>query len=188
MREKAEKENQNYVQEMKEPDRTLEQDRKLKEFMAAKISDRSERVDVSKESDLKPLGESAYVNGSGYRVTQCKKCKPDKDASNTSKFASTEGLAESLESYEKAFENIRKVTNITDIGELVQKFKEVEDQNFSLFNFVNEINNEIEMEAEGIVSVQRKIDGLKIENIEAEQKRAGVMKGLEVRLIDMPLD
>lgn len=89
-------------------------------------------------------------------------------------------LAESLDSYEKAFEDIRKVTNITDIGELVQKFKEVEDQNFSLFNFVNEINNEIEMEAEGIVSVQRKIDGLKVESMVAEQKRSETMRKLEV--------
>jgi methionyl-tRNA synthetase len=63
---------------------------------------------------------------------------------------------------------------------LVQKFKEVEDQNFSLFNFVNEINNEIEMEAENIVSIQHKIDSLKIENMVEEQKRGEKMKIAEV--------
>ena len=91
-------------------------------------------------------------------------------------------MTESLETYEKAFEDIRKVTQIKDIGELVQKFKEVEDQNFSLFNFVNEVNNDIEIEAEGIVSVQRKIDHLKVEGIEAEEKRKVTMKVLEVYL------
>ena len=63
---------------------------------------------------------------------------------------------------------------------MVQKFKEVEDQNFSLFNFVNEINNEIEMEAENIVSIQHKIDSLKIENMVEEQKRGEKMKIAEV--------
>ena len=63
---------------------------------------------------------------------------------------------------------------------MVQKFKEVEDQNFSLFNFVNEINNEIEMEAENIVSIQHKIDSLKIDNMVEEQKKNEKMKVAEV--------
>ena len=32
-----------------------------------------------------------------------------------------------------------------EIDKLVDRFIEVEDQNFSLFNYVNELNNEIEM-------------------------------------------
>jgi hypothetical protein len=145
---------------MKELDRTLEQDRKLKEFMATKIADRTEKTAEKAFADeLKPL-----------------------EAGN--KVISTEHLAESLESYQTAFEEIQKVTQINDIGELVEKFKEVEDQNFSLFNFVNEINNDIEMEAEGIVSIQRKMDQLKIENVEAEHKRADILKGLEEKMAD----
>jgi hypothetical protein len=31
-----------------------------------------------------------------------------------------------------------------DVDELVTKFLEAEDKNFSLFNYVNELNNEIE--------------------------------------------
>jgi hypothetical protein len=57
LREKAEKEQQSYIQEMKELDRTLEQDRKLKEFMATKISDRSEKGDSNRGNETKPLGE-----------------------------------------------------------------------------------------------------------------------------------
>jgi hypothetical protein len=87
---------------------------------------------------------------------------------------------ESVESYQKAFEEIRQVTQINDISDLVQKFKEVEDQNFSLFNFVNEINNEVEMEAENIVSIQHKIDSLKIEHMVEEQKKGEKMKVAEV--------
>ena len=107
-----------------------------------------------------------------------------KEAQNTAKTSSNELLnVESVESYQKAFEEIRQVTKINDIGDLVQKFKEIEDQNFSLFNFVNEINNEIEMEAEHIVSIQHKIDSLKIENMVEEQKISEKLKVYEVNLI-----
>lgn len=34
--------------------------------------------------------------------------------------------------------------NAVDVDELVTKFLESEDKNFSLFNYVNELNNEIE--------------------------------------------
>ena len=43
LREKAEKEYQSYIQEIKELDRILEQDRRLKEFMATKTSNRMEK-------------------------------------------------------------------------------------------------------------------------------------------------
>jgi coiled-coil domain-containing protein 63/114 len=59
----------------------------------------------------------------------------------------------------------------------------VEDQNFSLFNYVNEINNEIEKMAEEIVEVQRKINSMKVENVAQEEERKKIMKGLEVNFI-----
>ncbi|KAL2911404.1 hypothetical protein HK105_209132 [Polyrhizophydium stewartii] len=157
LREKAEKEYQSYIQEIKELDRTLEQDRRLKEFMATKISDRSERADGIRDGEK----------------------KGDKDALGGTKFPSQESLRVSLDTYENAFSEIRKVTGISDIGELVQRFKAVEDQNFSLFNYVNEINNEIEMHAEEMVEIQRKIDAMKIEAVTAEEERKKVMRKLE---------
>ncbi|KAJ1340425.1 hypothetical protein BSLG_004944 [Batrachochytrium salamandrivorans] len=116
LREKAEKEYQSYIQEIKEIDRTLEQDRKLKEFMAAKSLDRSERADGMLGSDK----------------------KGGKDSISGVKSSSQENLLVPLDTYENAFAEIRKVTGISNTGELVQRFKSLEDQNFSLFNYVNE--------------------------------------------------
>lgn len=161
LREKAEKEYQSYMQEIKELDRALEQDRKLKEFMAAKISDRQEKVD---QNDM-------YGNSKNKRG--------DKDPN---KLQSQEVITESVETYEKAFEDIRKVTGCGDIGVLVQQFKEIEDRNFSLFNYVNEINNEIEILQEEIVNYQKAIDGIRISNINAEEERKKIMKSLEDQL------
>jgi hypothetical protein len=87
-----------------------------------------------------------------------------------------------LDTYEKAFAEIRKVTGTHDIGELVQRFKAVEDQNFSLFNYVNEVNNEIEKLAEEIVDVQRNIDAMKIESVAADEEMKRTMRTLEVKL------
>lgn len=49
-----------------------------------------------------------------------------------------------MASYEEAFAKIQEATGIADTEELVTAFINVEDQNFSLFNFVNEMNQEIE--------------------------------------------
>ena len=40
---------------------------------------------------------------------------------------------------------IKQTTEIQDLELLVDKFIETEDRNFALFNYVNELNNEIEM-------------------------------------------
>ena len=49
-----------------------------------------------------------------------------------------------VQSYEEAFAKIQASTGISDIDELVATFIEAEDKNFSLFNYVNELNNEVE--------------------------------------------
>ena len=46
-------------------------------------------------------------------------------------------------SFEEAFQQIKAATGIDNIDELVQTFIDAEDQNFSLFNYVNELNNEV---------------------------------------------
>ncbi|KAJ3108842.1 Coiled-coil domain-containing protein 63 [Phlyctochytrium planicorne] len=163
LREKAEKEYQAYIQEIKELDRALEQDRRLKEFMATKVSDRMERQDGGNQDGLS------------------RKNHHEKD-SFTNKFPSQDVLTESLDTYEKAFSEIRKVTGTSDVSELVQRFKAVEDQNFSLFNYVNEVNNEIEKLAEEIVEIQRRIDVMKVEGIAVEEERKRTIKNLEDNL------
>ncbi|KAI8895386.1 hypothetical protein BC833DRAFT_163593 [Globomyces pollinis-pini] len=159
LREKAEKEYQAYIQEIKELDRILEQDRRLKEFMATKASNRSDKIE-------------------GVTVSK----KGQKDNLGNNKFPSQEQLHLPLDTYEKAFTEIRKVTGISDIRELVQRFIEVEDQNFSLFNYVNEINNEIELHAEDIVSLQARLNTMKIEAVAVEEERKKKLKVLEQAL------
>ena len=55
-----------------------------------------------------------------------------------------------VQSYEEAFNRIKAATGITDIDQLVTTFIQNEEQNFSLFNFVNEQNNDVEKLEEAI--------------------------------------
>ncbi|KAJ3302847.1 Coiled-coil domain-containing protein 63 [Kappamyces sp. JEL0829] len=160
LREKAEKEYQSYIQEIKELDRILEQDRRLKEFMATKTSNRMEKT-----------GGTTLVAKKGQ-----------KDTLGGARAPSQEQLFVPLETYENAFTEIRKVTGISDIGELVQRFVAVEDQNFSLFNYVNEINNEIELHAEEIVELQNRLNNMKVDAVAVEEERKKKLATLEERL------
>lgn len=51
---------------------------------------------------------------------------------------------EKLQLYEDAFARVQEATGINDIDEMVNKLLEAEEKNFSLFNYVNELNNEID--------------------------------------------
>jgi len=54
------------------------------------------------------------------------------------------GQTDTVDSYEAAFQRICEITQEEDIDRIVSQFIEVEDENFALFNFVNDQNNRIE--------------------------------------------
>ena len=60
---------------------------------------------------------------------------------------------DSVESYEAAYERIKEITGEEDMNIIVEKFIQVEDKNFALFNYVNNENNEIELLQEQIQEV-----------------------------------
>ncbi|TPX72829.1 hypothetical protein SpCBS45565_g00298 [Spizellomyces sp. 'palustris'] len=160
LKEKSEKEHQAYIQEIKELDRSLEQDKRLKDFMATKVADRH----VLEDGDLKKEGK-----------------KKDKTVLKP-RFGSQDTLTDSLESYEKSFSQIQSKTGVSSIKDLVKRMKTVEDENFSLFNYVNEVNNDMEQLAEEIIEIQKRMDALRVGNVVEEERMEGVLKGLETLL------
>jgi uncharacterized coiled-coil DUF342 family protein len=89
---------------------------------------------------------------------------------------------ENLTEYEKAFTLIKEATGIDDINELVHQFKQVEDQSFSLFNYVNEVNDELEKMRKEIVEINKGMDTLKEESVKMDEERKRKTKELEVLL------
>jgi predicted RNase H-like nuclease (RuvC/YqgF family) len=83
-------------------------------------------------------------------------------------------LNSSAASYEKILSHIQEVTGVNSLDELVQRFKDVEEQNFSLFNYVNQVNNEVEKVSEELIRIQRQMESIAKENKESDLERKKV--------------
>ena len=88
----------------------------------------------------------------------------------------------SLEHVEEAFEKIKAATEINDIDELVTTFCEAEEKNFSLFNFVNELNSEIEKLEEQISALKSDVESFKSQGGSQENQRRKIVSELEEKL------
>jgi len=89
---------------------------------------------------------------------------------------------EKVQSYEEAFAKIQAATGITDIDELVTTFINAEDENFRLFNYVNELNQEIEKLEDQITDIKNEIEKYKGQGVNTDNQRKKILKDLEERL------
>jgi len=153
LKERNEKDLAQYSMEYKELMRIIDHDAKLKAFMNMKSQERSELEE--EEAAKRRAGEED---------------KAERTAEET------------METYQKAFEKIQEVTGESDIYLLVSRFIETEDKNFALFNYVNELNNELEVVQEQIDSVKSDINKFKEEGVQYQTERKNILKGLEGRL------
>ncbi|XP_072282742.1 outer dynein arm-docking complex subunit 1 [Pyxicephalus adspersus] len=153
MKEKAEKDLNQHTAEIKELQRVIDHDRRLKEFMGTKTQERS----ISEE------------------VLDARR-RREKEAIERKKRDPTE---ETVETYENAFEQIRSITGEENLDILVNRFIEVEDRNFALFNYVNEQNNEIERLMEQITEIKKEIEEFKAQGVRLEQEHRSILKNIE---------
>ena len=106
----------------------------------------------------------------------------EKDGSNL-RNASNDSLNTIIEEYERALKDIESATGISDINAFIENFKSVEEDNFALFIYVNEINNEVEKLANDHEAVKKMIAELhKLESKE-EGKWSLKVKELEVLIL-----
>jgi hypothetical protein len=89
---------------------------------------------------------------------------------------------ERVQNFEEAFNKIKSATGITDIEELVRTFIKNEDHNFSLFNYVNEQNNEVEKLEEQIQTLREEERKFVLESGEDFHQHKQVLKVLENKL------
>lgn len=152
LKEKADKDLQQHNAEMKELIRIIDHDRKLREFMGIKGQERTEDPQLVAWRQKRDAAEAERKK---------------------------ENQEDSVESYERAFHRIKEITGEDDLDLLVNKFIEVEDRNFALFNYVNEQNNEIEMLQEQIAQINLDIKRFKDQGVEMESQRKAILKQLE---------
>uniref|UniRef100_A0A7S1XXH8 ODAD1 central coiled coil region domain-containing protein n=1 Tax=Phaeomonas parva TaxID=124430 RepID=A0A7S1XXH8_9STRA len=87
-----------------------------------------------------------------------------------------------VQNFEEAFNKIRAATGIQDVDELVRTFIKNEDQNFSLFNYVNEQTNEIEKLEEQIQGLREEEARYAQESGDDANQHKAILKDLEARL------
>jgi len=151
LKEKTEKECQAFTQEMNEINRQLEHDQKLRQFMNTKTQEKSIKTSNRKKKQGQINEEETIY----------------------------EMYNNSLNNYENIFNTIRQVTGIEDINEFVSTFNDIEDKNFSLFNYVSEISNEIEYSENEIQTLKEKIESLKKEEEEHQEEKQKKIKQME---------
>merc|ERR1711977_425667 len=129
LKQQADKEHAEFEKEWTELGRLIENDKKMKEFMRQRHrqQDSDQRGDLSADQEDKMKKK---VTASAWGIAK------DKATINTH--------IEKIQSYEEAFAKIQAATGISDVDELVQNFIDGEDQNFTVFNFTNGQNDEIE--------------------------------------------
>jgi coiled-coil domain-containing protein 63/114 len=89
---------------------------------------------------------------------------------------------EKINSYEEALHKIQEGTGIYDIHEIVTRFLEAEEQNFSLFNYVNDINSEIERLEHSIADMRNQIEKCRGQGMSTDTQRKKALRDLEEKL------
>jgi len=117
-----------YQMEYKELLRQLDHDTTLKKFLLDKAEERWEKA----EAEIQRRKE-AFEN------------------------RQESAAATSLNQYKKAFEDVRQITGAEEAEELIDQFVKMEDKNFALFNYVNEVNNQLQKTEDQIKLLERDI-------------------------------
>mmetsp|Transcript_85717 Transcript_85717/g.125444 ORF Transcript_85717/g.125444 Transcript_85717/m.125444 type:complete len:547 (+) Transcript_85717:23-1663(+) len=134
-----------------------------------KILERDRRLKGSLNPDKSARDEARQSSGKG-----------NWDAAKDK--ASTKTHLDRVQSFEEAFQQIKAATGIDNIDELVQTFIDAEDQNFSLFNYVSELNNEMEKLEEHIGDIKADMHKYKGQGGQNDRQRKKLLKDLEDRL------
>ncbi|XP_029920368.1 coiled-coil domain-containing protein 114 isoform X1 [Myripristis murdjan] len=153
MKEKAVKDLGQHNAEMKEAEKVIAHERLLKEFMTTKCSERTGQ-DEDQEMGRRQLSglKEHKLTGSGE---------------------------ESVETLQEVFERIQAVTGEDNLDMLVTRFIQAEDQNFALFNFVNEQNTEAEALMEQINQIQAKMEQFQVERLQQKEVQQTLLRDIE---------
>lgn len=87
--------------------------------------------------------------------------------------------AEKVQMYTQAFDKIQQATHIEDIDHLVNTFIAAEDQNYTLFNYVNEVNQEIEKLEDQISVIKTESDKYKTSGEEFDRTKSSQVLEVE---------
>lgn len=86
-----------------------------------------------------------------------------------------------IESYNRTIQELQSKTKTTDIKDILKNYKSVEEDNFSLFIYVNEINNEVEKLSSEHLGMQKKIQHVTHQHSSNEGSKTKTLTTLETQ-------
>ncbi|XP_052653929.1 coiled-coil domain-containing protein 63 [Harpia harpyja] len=155
MNERHSKDTVQYNVELQEQERVLDQETKLKTFVLAKFTDRSELEEEAKKKKALKVAQRAKRS-----------------------------QGESFESQEVAYKRLLELAEDGDIDRLVNGYIEKEEKNFACFSYATELNNEMEKMQRRIKDLQNEITALMMDQEDAENSSLHVLKELEEKLME----
>ena len=135
-----------------------QRDKSRMEIVAIDQANKKEKENFDKQMEEMGKGLEADIDAAAEKrksqhpsmanVEEESKIAAEKAAKANALMRKREALAKEREKnirlFEESFNRIERATGISDVDELVQQFKENDENNFSLFTFANEQANEIE--------------------------------------------
>jgi len=86
------------------------------------------------------------------------------------------------EGYQRQLQEVIESSQCKDVNELVTKFLAAEDQNFSLFNYVNDINSEIERLEHNVTDMRNQIEQYRGQGMSSDTQRKKTIRDLEEKI------
>jgi len=182
LKKQAEKDKKSFEDDWRELGQMIESDRKLREKLRAETEKTAQGMSptnamfgsrVSETGSPVEMLESELRQGStggaiGWPVSE-------KKVVNLT--------INKMKTYEESFAKIEDATGISDVDEIVTKFLEAEDKNFSLFNYVNELNSEIERLELMISDTKGEIEACKGAGVSNDTQKKQILRNLDERLL-----
>jgi len=95
------------------------------------------------------------------------------------------GVTDGVQVYNDAFAKIQAATGMSDMDKLVISFINAEDQNFSLFNYANELNQDLERLEEAVAELQGEWRALTGADANSEGQRQKVLDDLNTQTSEL---
>jgi coiled-coil domain-containing protein 63/114 len=165
----AEKERNEFESEFNELGEMIKQQQGMLEQLRLKQLETTQETQIAQTISRDEMNKNEIISNSNWNATN----------SNKNILPLTQ---EKINSYEEALHKIQEGTGIYDIHEIVSRFLEAEEQNFSLFNYVNDINSEIERLEHSIADMRNQIEKYRGQGMSTDTQRKKALRDLEEKL------
>ncbi|KAH8876798.1 Outer dynein arm protein 1 [Schistosoma japonicum] len=155
LKEKNDKDNAAFETEIKDLHRIIDHNDQLRKFMVIKSDERLEWKQKAENRRQK--------YGSTGEIAQQQR-------------------SQKIQEYESTMNRLQLITGKSDVEQMTRYYKRNEDDNFTMFKYVTELNNQIECLNDDIINIQKTMNAYNEEQKEIEKQRIHKMNKLQAQI------